>query len=52
MSDLKSEISERDKRIINLIEKIEEMKGKLNLLYIVEDEKRKLLIHSIIKIII
>ena len=52
MSDLKSEIRERDKRIINLIEKIEEMKGKLNLLYVVRDEKRKVFIQSIRKIII
>ena len=39
VSDLKSEIREKDERIINLIKEIEEMKGKLNLLYIVEDEK-------------
>ena len=36
VSDLKSEIREKDERIINLIKKIEEMKAKLNLL--VEDE--------------
>ena len=47
VSDLKSEIREKDERIINLIKEIEEMKGKLNLLYTVEDEKRMVLIQPI-----
>ena len=37
--NLKSDIRERDERIINLIKEIEEMKGKLNLL--VEDELKE-----------
>ena len=36
MNDLKSEIREKDEKMINLIKLIEEMKGKLDLL--VEDE--------------
>ena len=39
VSDLKSEIRERDERIINFVKEIEEMKGELNLL--VEDELKE-----------